>query len=190
MSAPNLVTVVVDPMDDMAETLGRIEDYLRFADPGSDEAETTLTVGARAAAVLASALRRAGESSPTLRTPDGRVELAPLLVVPGHLRAPLATLRRALDEAGDPGRPAAAESVIDLLERCAAPARRRDAAVLAAEAGPGRGPVRLSITAYRCYRRHVEAVILDPLERFAAVGPDPGAGGVRYEDPTGAEIGP
>ncbi|MDA8045090.1 MAG: hypothetical protein M0Z30_07625 [Actinomycetota bacterium] len=186
MSAPNPVTVVVDPMDDLAETLVRIQDYLHFADPGSDEAETTLMLGARAAAVLAGALRRSGERSPTLRTPDGLVELAPLLVVPGHL--PLAALRRALDEADDPGRPGAAESVIDLLERCAAPARRRDAAVLAAEAGLGRGSVRLSITAYRCYRRHVEAVILDPLERFAAVGPDPGAGGVRFEDPTGAEI--
>lgn len=60
---------------------------------------------------------------------------------------------------------------LDLLCRCAVRSRSEDGAVLGAAARPGPGSVRLGFEAHRAYERFARAVLVDHLDRFAALPP-------------------
>lgn len=64
MSATRTTAVVLDPMDDVADTTTRIEDWLLFAEPDTAEADVTVRAGARAGGVVAVALTHAAGAAP------------------------------------------------------------------------------------------------------------------------------
>ena len=166
MSPARPSAVVLDPMGDVAGSMGRIEDWLLFA-----EADITVRAGARAAGAIGLALAEASEAAPSLYAPDGRSELAPLAVIFGDLGDGVAALQRALLALPDTQPPSGTLRALDLLWRCAARSCSEDGAVLGAVAKPGAGSVRLSTEAYRAYERFARAVLVDPLDRFAALPP-------------------
>ena len=171
MSASPTTAVVLDPMGDVADTMTRIEDWLLFAEPDSTEADVTVRAGAEAAGAIAVALADASEAAPSLYAPDGHAELAPLAVVAGDLGADLAAVHRALLALADTQPPSGTFRALDLLCRCAVRSRSEDGAVLGAAARPGPGSVRLGVEAHRAYERFARAVLVDPLDRFAALPP-------------------
>jgi len=169
--AGRLSAVVLDPMGDLAGSVSRVEDWLLFAEPDSSEADITVGAGARAAGAISLALAAATASAPCLYAPDGRSELAPLAIIAGDLGADVASLHRALLALPDTPPPPGMLQTLELLNRCALRSRSDDGAVLAAAARPGAGSVRLGVDAYRAYERFARAVLVDPLDRFAALGP-------------------
>jgi hypothetical protein len=93
--------VVVDAGADLAETISRVEDWLRWCTPRTAQGADRLDAGAAAAAAVAGVLRR---SSRRVSTLDG-AELAAVCVLPGELAATLAALQAAAVEADEPGPP-------------------------------------------------------------------------------------
>jgi hypothetical protein len=178
-------------MGDVADTMTRIEDWLLFAEPDSAEADVTVSTGAEAAGAIAVALADASEAAPSLYAPDGHAELAPLSVIPGDLGADLAAVHRALLALADTQPPSGTFRALDLLSRCAVRSRSEDGAVLAAAARPGPGSVRLGFEAYRAYERFARAVLVDPLDRFAALPPPAGerSVGASVDRSTTPEVG-
>lgn len=90
MSPVQTTAVVLDPMGDVARSLGRIEDWLLVADPDSFEAfeaEIVVRAGAAAAGAVALAVAEAFEAAPSLYAPEGYLELAPLRSSPGTFEA-------------------------------------------------------------------------------------------------------
>jgi len=173
------VTVIVDPMDDLANNLGQIEDWLRWADPDTDTAADILGQAADLVGDLTVALRHALAASPSLRAPGG-VELGPLAALPSDtVTATHAALVAAVaDLPGDKNTPAALPATMTLLANCLAQAGSPDAVRLATilgragdriDAGPQRPVVQLSDDDH-AYRRYVAAVLTDPLQRYAATG--------------------
>ncbi len=171
MSAAPTTAVVLDPMGDVADAMTRIEDWLLFAEPDSAEADVTVRAGTRAAGAIAVALAEAAEAAPSLYAPDGHAELAPLALLPGDLGADLAAVHRALLALADTQPPSGTFRALDLLCRCAVRSDSEDGAVLGAAARPGAGSIRLGVEAYRAYERFARAVLVDPLDRFAALPP-------------------
>lgn len=160
--------VVVDAMADLPATLGRVEDWLRWCTPRTDEGADRLDAGAAAGAALVVALR---EASWAVVTSSG-VELAPVCVLPGGVSWMVADVRAATaetDEAGPSGGPAA----LAVLERCCRHAEHPESRLLAELAlrTPDGEPVVVDSTGLLAYRRLVAATICDPLEVFAAVPP-------------------
>jgi hypothetical protein len=115
-----LVGLIFDPMGDLAETVGRVEDVLLFCDPETDEEVVVLDAGAHAAGSLALALRDAAANAPTLIAPDDYSELGPVLRCPLATHYLPAVLRAVgvvpLDELH--GRVPGAISALRLIERC------------------------------------------------------------------------
>lgn len=188
MSATRTTAVVLDPMGDVADTTTRIEDWLLFAEAA--EADVTVRVGARAAGAIAVALTHAAEAAPCLYAPDGHSELAPLAVVAGDLGADLAAVHRALLALADTQPPPGTFRALDLLNRCVVRSRSEDGAVLVAAARPGPGPIRLGVEAYRAYERFARAVLVDPLDRFAALPPFPACSrsDAAFDPPASTEV--
>lgn len=56
MSAILTTAVVLDPMGELAGDVGRVEDWLGFAEPGSPEVEIAVAAGATAAGAVSLAL--------------------------------------------------------------------------------------------------------------------------------------
>lgn len=169
--------VVVDAGADLAETLSRVEDWLRWCTPRTAQGADRLDAGAAAAAAVAGVLRRSSRQVSTL---DG-AELAAVCVLPGDLAATLAALQAAAVEADEPGPPGGPEALAFLArcwEHAGVPETRLLAAV--ALATPGDRPALLDGTGLLAYRRLVAATIRDPLDAFVALppprGPFPSAG--------------
>ncbi len=174
------VTVIVDPMGDLADNLAQIEDWLRWADPDTDTAADTIGQAADLVADLTVALRHVLAASPSLRAPSG-VELGPLAALPSKsVTAAQAALAAAVAELpGDKNTPAALPPTMALVADWLAHAGSTDALHLAAilgragdrvDAGPHRPAIHLSDDDCAAYRRYVAAVLTDPLLRYAATG--------------------
>jgi hypothetical protein len=177
--------VLLDPMGEMAGTLSRLDDWFCFAEPDSLEAEIAVVAGAKAAGAIGVALDRGAGAAPRLYTPDGRSELAPLLLVPCDPRPAVAAVRRALLALGD-GRPPGTQRALETLDRCATYSLSNDVSSLAAAARPGPASVRLDAGAYRSYQRFARAVLVDALDRFAALGSPATQPGL--DTPAGPEV--
>ena len=171
MSPAQTTTVVLDPMGDVARSLGGIEDWLLFAEPDTFETDIVVRAGAAAAGAIGLAVAEAFEAAPSLYAPEGYVELAPLAVVSGDLRGAVGAVHRALCALSDTQPPSGTLQSLDLLWRCAVRSRSEDGAVLRAVARPAAGSLRLSPEAYGAYERFARAVLVDPLDRFGALPP-------------------
>ena len=174
------VTVIVDPMDDLADKLAQIEDWLRWADPDTDAAADILGQAADLVGDLTVALRAALATSPSLLAPGG-IELGPVAALPSEaVKAAHTTLVVAVAELlYDKNTPAELPATMTLLANCLAQAGAPDAFRLAtipdhapdqAHPGPQRPDVQLSDDDYDAYGRYVAAVLTDPLARYAATG--------------------
>ena len=174
------MTVIVDPMDDLADHLAQIEDWLRWADPDTDTAADTIGQAADLVGDLTVALRHALAASPILRAPGG-VELGPLAALPSEaVTAARTTLAAAVAELlYDKNTPAEMPATMALVANCRAQAGSPHALRLAAilrrggdqiDTEPQRPAVQLSDDDYAAYRRYVTAVLTDPLHRYAATG--------------------
>jgi hypothetical protein len=170
-----LVTdVVLDPSDELADTLGSIADWLIFAEPDDPEDATTVEHAAHVAELLGS-LIRAGAGI-DLYSPDVRVQLAPLVVEHADLRIAVAAVHRALLALPNQQPPPGTFRALDLLHRCGLCSRSEDGAVLAAAARSGPGTLYLDARQYRAYQRYARLVLVDPLDRFIALPSAPPLG--------------
>jgi hypothetical protein len=191
VSPAQTTTVVLDPMGDVARSLGRIEDWLLFAEPDTFETDIVVRAGAAAAGATGLAVAEAFEAAPSLYAPEGDAELAPLAVVSGDLRGAVAAVHRALCALSDAQPPSGTLRALDLLSRCAVCSRSEDGAALRAVAKPAAGSLRLSPEAYGAYERFARAVLVDPLDRFAALPPrsTPPCSDAVPEAASGREVG-
>lgn len=64
------MALIFDPMGNLVEIVGLVDDVLLFCDSDSDDEVAVLDAGAQAAGGLAVALRRAASEAPTLIAPD------------------------------------------------------------------------------------------------------------------------
>ncbi|MGH9300369.1 MAG: hypothetical protein ACRD0E_00630 [Acidimicrobiales bacterium] len=80
------MALIPDPMADLADIVGQVEDLLLFCDADGDDEVAVFDAGARAAGGLTIALREAAASAPNLIAPDGRTELGPMLLCPSTFR--------------------------------------------------------------------------------------------------------
>jgi len=87
--------LILDPLEELADTLGRIEDWLLFSDPEPGLAVVTVRAGAYPTAALSCSITEPSAQAPTLYAPNKQIELAPLAVVQRDLTSALATVRRA-----------------------------------------------------------------------------------------------
>ena len=184
MSREQRSAVLLDPAGEMSEELDAIEDWLGWAEAESPEDEHALRAGAAAAGELAAVVRGAARHAPALFAPDGRVELAPLLVLSCDLGGVVARLRRAMAIPGGTGEPEGVRRLLDLLERAGAFAATEDCRVLLGAAHPGAGRVVLAEAEQRAYVRCVVAILTDFLDRLLALGP--AVPGCRDLDPVEA----
>lgn len=174
------VTVIVDPMGDLADHLAQIEDWLRWADPDTDTAANTIGQAADLVGHLCVAVRHALTGSPSLRSPGG-VELGPLATISSQAAtAAHAALVAAVAELPhDEDTPAELPATVALVADCLSQDGSTDARRLAAILGrPGHQPqvesrrpvIQLGDDDNAAYRRYITAVLADPLARYAAAG--------------------
>lgn len=185
------MTLLLDPMAELADALGQIEDWLLWSDPDGDEEAELVSRGADAAGSLCVAVRAALADAPRLLGPN-RTQLALIARLPSEavqealdaLTAAVAALPH------DRNVPSLASPTLALMTRCVAQDGTADAELLAGvlnsggsggrwlglegedETGAGdrRWTTRLDPEELSSYRRFAGAVIEDPLERFAAIG--------------------
>ena len=169
MSGSQVTAVVLDPSEELADTLGRIEDWLLFAEPDDPADATTLAHAARLAGVLGTSLRDATVTATDLHSPEGRVQLAPLVVLRADLPGTVAAVHRAMLALPHEQPPPGMFRALDLLHRCGLCSRSEDGAVLAATARSGPGTLSLDARQYRAYQRFARLVLVDPLDRFIAL---------------------
>jgi hypothetical protein len=169
VSGSQVTAVVLDPSEELADTLCRIEDWLLLAEPDDPADATTVAHAAQLAGVLGSLLRDATETATDLHSPDGRVQLAPLVVLHADLPGAVAAVHRALLALSHGQPPPSTFRALDLLHRCGLCSRSEDGAVLAAATGSGPGTLSLDARQYRAYQRFARLVLLDPLDRFIAL---------------------
>jgi len=162
--------LILDPLEELADTLGRVEDWLLFSDPEPGQAAVTVRAGAHATAAISRSITESVAQAPTLYAPDNRIELASLVVVRGDLATALATVHRAVQALPRERSLAQTLSRLDLFHRCAVSSRSAQADRLteAVQSGPTR--VVLTDEQYRSYRWFTHSVLTDPLDRFAAFG--------------------
>ena len=175
------MTVIVDPMGDLADHLARIEDWLRWADPDTDTAADTIRRAADLVGDLIVAVRHALDGSPCLLGPTG-VELGPLATISSQAAtaAHSALVAAVAELPHDNDAPVGLPATVALVAACLAQDGSTDARRLADILGrPGHPPhvesqrpaVQLGDDDNAAYRRYVTAVLADPLARYAAAGP-------------------
>jgi hypothetical protein len=169
VSGREVRAVVLDPSQEVADTLDTIEDWLLFAEPDGPADAATVAHAAQLAGVLGSLLRDATETVTDLHSPDGRVQLAPLVVLHADLSGTVAAMHRALLALPHEQPPPGTFRVLDLLHRCGLCSRSEDGAVLAAAARSGPGTLYLDARQYRAYQRFARLVLVNPLDRFIAL---------------------
>jgi hypothetical protein len=113
--------LILDPTDELADTIAPLEDLLLVCDADSDEDVQVLDDAAQAAGFLVQRLREASSTRPTILAPDGRTELGPVLrsqyvwrIAPTVLRG-IETMP-SIDLADQ--RLSAAIAALRLIERC------------------------------------------------------------------------
>jgi hypothetical protein len=182
--------VVLDPSDELAPTLGGVADWLIFAEPDDPEDATTVEHAAHVAELLGSLIRDGAGTGIDLYSTDGRVQLAPLVVVHADLRIAVAAVHRALLALPHEQPPPGTLRTLDLLHRCGLCSRSEDGAVLAAAAQSRPGTLNLDARQYRAYQRFARLVLVDPLDRFIAL-PSAASLGSREVSPhsPGPELG-
>jgi hypothetical protein len=192
------VTLLLDPMDDLLDSISRIEDWLRWADP-DDDITGVVDTGITTAGDLRMALRAAKADTPRLQSPTGG-QLALLIPLPSE---PVAEAHEAIAAAATVltrQRPAPDElsATLALIRNCLYQDGSSAALQLAAvmngkgsgsrwlalegeddragtrpeEIGTGtrRWAAKLTGDEFGAYQRYCSAVIDDPLLRFAATG--------------------
>lgn len=166
MTAPPVVAI--DAMGDLAATLSRVEDWLRWCSPRTDDGADSIDTGAAAAGALAVALRRWSRTVVT----TGGVELAPVSVMPGGVSSLVSAVRAALAETDEAG-PAGSGEALAVLRRCCQHAGHPESSLLAALAlrTPGGQALVVGGAGVLAYRRLAAVTIRDPLEAFAALPP-------------------
>ncbi len=201
------MSLILDPMGDLAETMSQVENLLLFCDADSDEEVALLDYGAYAAGSLAAALRASATDGPTLIAPDGRTSLGPILrcpstsrylsavlqaikVIPaGELRRQIPNALPALEMVGrclpqDPGPPGTGpdqrlheqaqqrpgDSLMILPTPWEDAVTADQVALLAAWPEQPRTRWVLTTAQLTAYKRLCHTILLDPLERFAAMG--------------------
>jgi hypothetical protein len=169
VSGGQVTAVVLDPSDELADTLSRIDDWLLFAEPDDPKDTRTVAHAAHLAGVLGSLLRQATVTATELHSPDGRVQLAPLVVLHADLQGAVAAVHRAMLALPHEQPPPGTFRALDLLHRCGLCSRSEDGAVLAAAARSGPGTLCLDARQYRAYQRFARLVLVDPLDRFIAL---------------------
>jgi hypothetical protein len=162
--------LILDPLEELTDALGRVEDWLLFSDPEPGQAVVTVRAGAHATAAISRSITEAAAQAPDLYAPNNRIELAPLAVVRGDLTAALAAVRRAVQTLPSERPLAQTLPSLDLLHRCAASSRSGQADRLTEAVQSGLTRVMLSDEQYRSYRWFTRSVLTDPLDRFAAFG--------------------
>jgi|GEM_PF-2859561 len=162
--------LILDPLEELTNALGRVEDWLLFSDPEPGQAVLTVRAGAHATAALSRSITEAAAQAPALYAPNNRIELAPLAIVQRDLTSALAAVHRAVQTLPSERPLAHTLSRLDLLHRCAVSSRYAQAGRLteAVQSGPTR--VVLTDEQYRSYRWFTRSVLTDPLDRFAAFG--------------------
>jgi hypothetical protein len=164
-----ITDVVLDPSDELADTLARIADWLIFAELDDPEDATAVEHAAHVAELLGSLLRDGAGTGIDLYSPGGRVQLAPLVVVNVDLRTAVAAVHKALLALPHEQPPPGTFRALDLLHRCGLCSRSEDAAALVAAARSGPGTLSLDARQYRAYQRFARLVLVDPLDRFIAL---------------------
>jgi len=71
--------LILDPTNDLADTVAPLEDLLRLCDADSDSDVPVLDDAAHTVGRLVSRLREAIAARPAILAPDGRAELGPVL---------------------------------------------------------------------------------------------------------------
>jgi hypothetical protein len=176
VSGSQVTALVLDPSEEVADTLGRIEDWLLFAEPDDPSDATTVACAAQLAGVLGSSLREAAGTVTDLHSPDGRVQLSPLFALHADVSGAVAAVHRALLALPHEQPPPGTFPALDLLRRCGLCSRSDDGAVLAAAARSGPGTLCLDAGQYRAYQRFAGLVLVDPLDRFIALPSAPPLG--------------
>lgn len=174
----NLSTLILDPAEELADSMSRVEDRLLWSDPDRGQEAVIVRVGARAAAAIIQAVTQATAQAPDLYAPGGRRELAPLLAAPGDLATVLTAVQRAvrLAAAQGPDLPnewrhqAQALRSLDLLRCCVVTSRSACAEPIRDALRSAVSRAVLSVEQYRSYRWFTTAVLTDPLDRFVALG--------------------
>lgn len=178
-------TLILDPAEEMADSLARIEDRLLLTDVDDEEEAQIVQGGADAAASLWRNVVDAGNQAANLYS-AAKLELAPVLSTPGDLAKVMSDLRRGVNLATGPGlclptewrRMGPAVRAIDLLERCAGASRSEVAEPLRVAlrcSAQSCGDQNLVLTDAQCrsYRAFTRMVLVDPLDRFIALGSPP-----------------
>lgn len=191
MTGDRPLAVVLDPSDDVADTLGRIEDWLLYTGADDPADDAIVVRGAHLAGILGSLLRHSSRTAPDLHTPDGRVQLAPLIAVQADLRVVVTAVHQAMLALAHQQPPPGTFRALDLLDRCGCCSRSDDVTVLAAAARSGPGTLCLDARQYRAYQRFARLVLVDPLDRFIAMPSEPAVSGCEASPdmPNGSEVG-
>lgn len=158
------VILVVDPMQELPEVLGQLEDRLRWAAADTDEECRQIEAVAEDVGALA-CLLLADRPAP-LVAPDG-VELAPVATLPSYWRASLHGYATTRLTRLAPHVPLGALDAFAQLWRCAVWSARPDAELLRARLG--RPDCRLTLVEYEAYVGLVRVTLADPLARWAAL---------------------
>jgi hypothetical protein len=169
VSGGQVTAVVIDPSEELTDTLGRIEDWLVSAEPDDPEDATTVAHAAELTGVLGSLLREAAGNATDLYSPGGRVQLAPLFAFHADLSGAVAAVHRAMLALAHEQPPRGTFRALDLLHRCGLCSRSDDAAVLASAVRSGLRTLNLDARQYRAYQRFARLVLVDPLDRFIAL---------------------
>jgi len=183
-------SVLLDPSNEVADTLLAVEDWL-LGDPDPHGDVEAIDRAAEVAGALSWSLRKTARTAPELFSPDGHLQLSPVLAIEADLGALVVDVHRAIRALPDEQPPPDTFRVLGLLDRCELCSRTEDGAVLVAAARSGPGALRLDARQYRAYQRFARVVLVDPLDRFIAVGFSPAVepDSAAHLSPEGPEVG-
>lgn len=169
MTGPSRALVVLDAIGQTVERCVVLSEWLCWVHVDDPDVFPVVQAGAEAVGALYGRLRRAETEAGDLWTPDGGTQLDPLLILDGDARADLA----AAVEAGavlDSEQLSEGPSFLAHLARCQVVSDSNDGRVLASVPRSYGVPVRLTDRQWLAYRRFVQGVLTDPLDRFAVTG--------------------
>jgi hypothetical protein len=164
VSDSQVTASVLDSSEEVVDTLGRIQDWLLFAEPDDPAGAATVAHDAQLAGVLGSSFGEATGTFTDLHSPDGRVQ--PLGALHADLSGGVAAVHRALLPHEQP--PPGTFRALDLLRRCGfAPALSMGGPGCRTRSGPG--TLCLDARQYRAYQQFAGLVLLDSVDRFIAL---------------------